>query len=269
MRGNRHPSGYDQRVPPVWRPEIVTCEVTDDRRDVRRGGGGRSDPAAAHVLRRRDRRAHRAVRRDADNWVAKTANMIVDDCGLGAGNRAAVGLPPHWQTAAVLLGCWTAGLAVDRPAPDAGRCRVRARRPTPTHEWPAAERYALGSASAGAAAARRARTGTSTSPPRYARTATTSIRTAPVDAGRCRRGPADRSDTASCRDAAADARDRHSACAGGRVLIDADAHPDPVDWLLAPLAAGASIVLCRNTGRDEASAPGGRRATRAVLTQTV
>jgi hypothetical protein len=28
------------------------------------------------------------------------------------------------------------------------------------------------------------------------------------------------------------------------VLIDAAAHPDPLDWLLAPLAAGASIVLC-------------------------
>jgi acyl-CoA synthetase (AMP-forming)/AMP-acid ligase II len=31
---------------------------------------------------------------------------------------------------------------------------------------------------------------------------------------------------------------------GDRVLIDADAHPDPVDWLLAPLAAAATIVLC-------------------------
>ena len=34
---------------------------------------------------------------------------------------------------------------------------------------------------------------------------------------------------------------------GGRVLIDADTYPDPRDWLLAPLSAGASIVLCRNT----------------------
>src|SRR5688500_10788668 len=47
------------------------------------------------------------------NWVAKTANLLVDGCGLGAGDTATVLLPPHWQTAAVLLGCWTAGLSVD------------------------------------------------------------------------------------------------------------------------------------------------------------
>jgi hypothetical protein len=32
--------------------------------------------------------------------------------------------------------------------------------------------------------------------------------------------------------------------AGGRVLVDASVYPDPVDWLLAPLCTGASIVLC-------------------------
>src|SRR5215211_4587012 len=47
------------------------------------------------------------------NWVAKTANLLVDGCGLVPGDRAAVLLPPHWQTAAVLLGCWSAGVVVD------------------------------------------------------------------------------------------------------------------------------------------------------------
>jgi hypothetical protein len=28
------------------------------------------------------------------------------------------------------------------------------------------------------------------------------------------------------------------------VLIDAARYPDPVDWLLAPLTARASVVLC-------------------------
>jgi hypothetical protein len=32
-------------------------------------------------------------------------------------------------------------------------------------------------------------------------------------------------------------------------LVDAAAHPDPVDWLLAPLAAGASTVLCGQLDR--------------------
>jgi hypothetical protein len=35
----------------------------------------------------------------------------------------------------------------------------------------------------------------------------------------------------------------------GRVLVDAAAYPDPVDWLLAPLAAGSSIVLCGRLDR--------------------
>ena len=33
---------------------------------------------------------------------------------------------------------------------------------------------------------------------------------------------------------------------GDRVLIDAAEHEHPVKWLLAPLAAGASVVLCAN-----------------------
>src|SRR5437660_6723771 len=46
------------------------------------------------------------------NWVAKTANLLVDGVGLDAGDRAVVLLPPHWQSAAILLGCWSAGVAV-------------------------------------------------------------------------------------------------------------------------------------------------------------
>src|SRR5947199_6823929 len=46
------------------------------------------------------------------NWVAKTANLLVDGCGLAPGEAASVRLPPHWQSAAVLLGCWSAGVVV-------------------------------------------------------------------------------------------------------------------------------------------------------------
>ncbi|WP_405485487.1 TIGR03089 family protein [Nocardia sp. NBC_00511] len=46
------------------------------------------------------------------NWAAKTANMIRDEFGLSSGARVAVLLPAHWQTAAVLLGCWWAGAEV-------------------------------------------------------------------------------------------------------------------------------------------------------------
>src|SRR5262252_4184169 len=54
------------------------------------------------------------------NWVAKTANLLVDGHALGPGDVAAVALPPHWLTAAVLLGCWSAGLAVDLSFLDRG-----------------------------------------------------------------------------------------------------------------------------------------------------
>jgi uncharacterized protein (TIGR03089 family) len=43
------------------------------------------------------------------NWVAKTANLLVDDIGLAPGEPIAVLLPAHWQTAAILLGGWSAG----------------------------------------------------------------------------------------------------------------------------------------------------------------
>ncbi|MCX5044524.1 TIGR03089 family protein [Aldersonia sp. NBC_00410] len=46
------------------------------------------------------------------NWAAKTANLICDEFGLGHGARVTVLLPAHWQTAAVLLGCWWAGTEV-------------------------------------------------------------------------------------------------------------------------------------------------------------
>ncbi len=46
------------------------------------------------------------------NWAAKTANLIRDEFGLSPGARVVVLLPAHWQTAAVLLGCWWAGVEV-------------------------------------------------------------------------------------------------------------------------------------------------------------
>ena len=46
------------------------------------------------------------------NWAAKTANLLRDEFGLSPGGVVAVGLPAHWQTAAVLLGAWWAGAEV-------------------------------------------------------------------------------------------------------------------------------------------------------------
>lgn len=43
------------------------------------------------------------------NWAAKTANLLRDECDVETGTRVAVLLPAHWQTAAVLLGIWWCG----------------------------------------------------------------------------------------------------------------------------------------------------------------
>jgi uncharacterized protein (TIGR03089 family) len=43
------------------------------------------------------------------NWVAKTANFLVEECGVEPGDPVGVRLPLHWQTAVVILACWSAG----------------------------------------------------------------------------------------------------------------------------------------------------------------
>lgn len=177
-----------------------------------------------------------------DNWVAKTANLLVDGAGLSVGDQAAVLLPPHWQTAAVMLGCWTAGVVVgdaDLAAPDAVFVTADRAADAP----PAAERYALGLAPLGAPL-REVPAGfadyvvevrahgdhftpyAGIDPVDTAVTGATTVAHGEL----CRR--------AAGRAAALGLRD------GDRVLIDAAAHADPLDWLLAPLAAAATVVLC-------------------------
>lgn len=56
------------------------------------------------------------------NWVAKTANLLQEEFDTGPGSTVAVALPVHWQTAAVLLAAWSCGAAVlDTAAEDDGR----------------------------------------------------------------------------------------------------------------------------------------------------
>lgn len=52
-----------------------------------------------------------------ENWVAKTANLLGDTLGLGAGDSVALPLarshPGHWMTLVWYGALWSAGLAVD------------------------------------------------------------------------------------------------------------------------------------------------------------
>lgn len=47
-----------------------------------------------------------------DNWVAKTANLLVDELDAGPGTIVAIALPPHWRTVVWLLATWSTGAAV-------------------------------------------------------------------------------------------------------------------------------------------------------------
>jgi uncharacterized protein (TIGR03089 family) len=165
------------------------------------------------------------------NWVAKTANLLVDGCGLAPGDRAAVLLPPHWQTAAVLLGCWSAGIAVVGPEP--GPVDALFAGPDSLNQaerWPATDRYAL--ALAPLAAPFR------TVPPGYADYVVEVRVYGDHFSAYGQNGPDELARRALDRAA------QLGLGGGDRVLVDAGVHDDPVDWLLAPLLSGASTVLC-------------------------
>jgi uncharacterized protein (TIGR03089 family) len=177
-----------------------------------------------------------------DNWVAKTANLLVDSAALAPGDRAGVLLPPHWQTAAVLLGCWSAGVSVAwEPPRPVDVLFAAADRIDEVAGWPAGERYALALAPLAAPM----------------RTVPAGFADYVVEV----RGHGDHftpypgtvSQDAELRAQAAGRAAELGIGRGDRVLIDAARHPDPVDWLLAPLAAGASVVLCRQLDRARLS----------------
>ncbi|QKG25117.1 TIGR03089 family protein [Actinomadura verrucosospora] len=104
-----------------------------------------SEPAAsgpAELLRRRladdpsrplvtyydDARGERVElsARTFDNWVAKTANFLVDGLAAEPGGRVVLALPPHWQTAVWLAACWSAGLVAEPVDPATLRERAAA-----------------------------------------------------------------------------------------------------------------------------------------------
>ncbi|MCM0677102.1 TIGR03089 family protein [Micromonospora phytophila] len=165
------------------------------------------------------------------NWVAKTANLLADEVALGPGDTAALLLPPHWQTAAVLLGCWSAGLVVADTPGDVDVLFAAAARVAEADAWSAGERYVL-ALDPFALPMRQV-------PPGFA-DYVSEVRA---------HGDHFTPYASGGKDLVARARRRAGELGiapGARVLVDAARHPDPVDWLLAPLTAGATIVLCAN-----------------------
>ncbi|RFU40081.1 TIGR03089 family protein [Actinomadura logoneensis] len=82
-----------------------------------------SDPSRPFVTYYDDARGERVElsARVFDNWVAKTANFLVDGLGAQPGDDVVLALPEHWQTLVWLMASWSAGLHVHlaEPGPDA------------------------------------------------------------------------------------------------------------------------------------------------------
>lgn len=189
------------------------------------------------------------------NWVAKTANLLQDEFDVGPGSRVAVALPVHWQTAAVLLAVWACGAAVvDTAAEDDDRLAdvdvvlAAQDRLAPLEELGVEELVGFSLHPLG-----RGMTG-------YvgdARDFALEVRVhgdhfaphqpvSPQDPGLLLGGL--QLTLGGLVDTAAELAGRLGLTTGDRVLVDEQSATEagPVAWLLAPLVAGASIVLCRN-----------------------
>jgi uncharacterized protein (TIGR03089 family) len=187
-------------------------------------------------------------------WAARVAGLLRTGCGIPEGGRAAVLMPPHWQTAAVLLGAWSARVAVSfRPAATAGLPALGPNADGPfdavfataprIDDWlddvPAATHRFAACLAAGVEAPEgyrdlvaEARNHPQTLPP----AAVYGSDPAAVDGtsigafGAVARGMADSLGWQR----------------GERVLVDAAEYEQPIKWLLAPLSVGGSIVVCAN-----------------------
>ena len=197
------------------------------------------------------------------SWVARTAGLLRDGCQLTAGDRAAVLLPPHWQTAAVLLGAWSMGVAVSfRPWATAGLTPLGPGTEEPLDavfvarhrldSWlesvpKARHRFVLGLGTDGALL--------DEVPDGY-RDYLADLRrypdTAPAYRAVRQTEPASPDGTSyqQWAEVAHGIAASVGLRAGDRLLVDVAAHEQPVTWLLAPLLAGASIVLCANLDRS-------------------
>ncbi|MFJ6149911.1 TIGR03089 family protein [Micromonospora profundi] len=190
-------------------------------------------------------------------WAARSASLLRDGCGLGPGSRVAVLLPPHWRTAAVLLGAWASGLAVSfRPRATAGLPVLEpgGDRPfdavfvTPERQddWledvpDATHRYLVGTGPGRLADVPLGWLDWSAEVLRHPDVTPDHAAIHPSDPA-----SADGTTYGQWGALAQEVAGMLGLRAGDRLLVDAAEHEQPLKWLLAPLSAGASVVISAN-----------------------
>jgi uncharacterized protein (TIGR03089 family) len=192
--------------------------------------------------------------------AGRVARLLREGCGLRPGDRVAIQAPPHWQTAAAVLGAWSVGAALSfRLSATAGLKTLdttdgetldalfveRARIDDWLDEVPdARHRFVL----------------LGTDVPAGYRDLVTAIDGYP---GTLPAYGLVRPDQAASADGtsfgawgrlAGALAEQWDLRPGARLLIDANEHEHPVKWLLTPLSVGATVVLCANLDPDRLDA---------------
>ncbi|MGC5017059.1 TIGR03089 family protein [Micromonospora sp. DT47] len=191
------------------------------------------------------------------SWAARSAGLLRDGCGLGPGSRVAVLLPPHWRTAAVLIGAWSVGMAVSfRPRATAGLPVLEPGGDQPydavfvtperLDDWledvpEGRHHYLVGTGPGPLAEVPVGWLDWTTEVLRHTDTPPDYTAIHPSD-------PASPDGTSygEWRRLATEIAEQLDLRAGDRLLVDAAEHEQPLKWLLAPLAADASVVICAN-----------------------
>jgi uncharacterized protein (TIGR03089 family) len=188
--------------------------------------------------------------------AGKVARLLREGCGLRAGDRVAIQAPPHWQTAAAVLGAWSVGAALSfRLSATAGLAALDSTdgetldalfvEHARIDDWldtvpDARHRFALL---------------VSGDVPDGYRDLVTAMNDFP---GTLPAYGLVRPDQAATTDGssfgawgrlAGTLAEQWNLRPGERLLIDANEHEHPVKWLLTPLSMGATVVLCANLDR--------------------
>ncbi|SFD94466.1 TIGR03089 family protein [Blastococcus tunisiensis] len=209
------------------------------------------------------------------NWVAKTANLLQDEFDVGPSSTVAVVLPVHWQTAAVLLATWSCGAAVRDTATEdegglsgidlvlAAQDRLAAlEEEIGDTDLLGLSLHPLGGGMAGYTGPARdfaievRAAGDRFVPYSPPDPATPGLVTGALELT-----------LGGLVEAAGELAARLGIVPGDRILLDeaTAAEAGPVAWLLAPLSAGASILLSRNTSPERLVARAAEERVTATL----